>query len=136
MDRSKWSMIKLTHVKEADGGLVCLQQNKEIPFNIERIFYIYDVPNQCMRADHASENTEFVLIALNGHVIVSLDDGKKEECFSLHEPNEGLFVPEKTWMKTYDFSDGAILLVVVSKTYEECKYFSSYQQFLTWKAGE
>lgn len=136
MDKSKWSMIKLTHVKEADGNLVCLEQNKEIPFNIERIFYIYDVPNQCVRADHASENTEFVLIALNGQVTVSLDDGEKKETFSLHESDVGLYVSEKTWMKTSDFSDGAILLVVASKTYEECKYFSSYQQFFSWKAGE
>ena len=136
MIKSKWKKIKLSQVKEEDGELVCLEWNEEILFSIERIFYIYDVPTHCVRANHASENAEFVLIALNGQITISLDDGKKEECIVLHESNVGIYVPKQIWMKTYDFSAGAILMVIASKTYEKCTYISSYHDFLTLKAGK
>lgn len=81
---------------EEDGSLVYLEAMKDIPFKVKRIFYIFDVPNGMTRASHASTNTDFLLIAINGSVTVTLNDGTVSNKYDLKERNKGLYVPNMT----------------------------------------
>ena len=122
-------LIDLPFISENDGCLTYFEGNKEIPFEIKRCFYIFDVPTGKQRADHASVTTDFVLIAVNGSVEVELDDGRIKTEYALKDKLHGLFVPKGTWMKTKSFLDDAVLLVLASTDYKECKYIDNYQEF-------
>lgn len=122
-------IINFRRIEEYDGNLVFFEGKKEIPFEIKRVFYINGVPQGMVRANHASLDAEFVLIAINGSVRVSLDDGTKIESFLLEDNNVGLHVETMLWMKTWDFSENAILMVVSDKEYEDCHYLNDYSEF-------
>lgn len=97
-------LLKFSSVSENDGDLTYFEEMGEIPFEIKRIFSIYNVPNKKIaRANHASINTAFVLQAVVGSVEVELDNGFQKECFLLNEIDMGLIIPKLTWMKTKKF---------------------------------
>lgn len=123
-------IIEFSCVSEEDGCLTYFEGCKEIPFEIKRCFYIFDVSEGKQRADHASITTDFMLIALNGSVDVELDDGKEKSIYSMHDKNRGLFVPKNTWMITRNFSKDAVLFVLASTGYKEGKYISDYNKYL------
>lgn len=124
-------LLKFPTVKENDGKLTFFESNGVVPFEIKRVFSIYDIPSKnIIRANHASINTVFVLQAVIGSLEVELDNGKERECFILNEVSKGLLVPKLTWMKTKNFSKNAVLNVYASESYEVCKYVSDYEEFL------
>lgn len=123
-------LIEFPHVSEDDGGLTYMEGKKEIPFEIKRCFYIYNVPENERRANHASVTTDFVLIAMNGSVCVELNTGKEKTIYTLTNRNCGLYVPKNTWMVTRDFTPDAVLLVLASTDYKSGKYMDDYQEFL------
>ena len=122
-------IIEFSCVSEEDGCLTYFEECKEIPFEIKRYFYIFDVPKGKQRADHASVTTDFVLIAINGSVEVELDNGKEKRTYSMNDKNHGLFVPKNTWMITRNFSKDAVLFVLASTNYTDGKYISNYSDF-------
>lgn len=123
-------IIKFRSVAENDGKLTFWESENEIPFVIKRIFYIQNVPAGCERANHASINSDFVFIAIAGEVSVTLVNKSGEETFWLNNSSEGLFVPRMTWIKTYNFSENAILMVVSDKEYKKTTYISDYAVFI------
>ena len=123
-------MILFNQIDEADGSLVFMETLKDNPFEIKRTFYIFSVPEENTRANHASKTTEFVLISINGYCKILTDDGKEKQIFSLNNPKSGIYVPPMTWIKAFDFSKDCILLVFTNEYYDKKKYIDNYHDFV------
>lgn len=123
-------LISLKKVQDTEGILVVGEYEKEIPFPIKRVFWIYDVPEGIERANHACRNSDSVLICIKGEIKILLDDGKKEFQYFLNSSDKGVLVPRMVWMKTSEFSADAILLVLSSEKYYPEEYCDDYDMFL------
>lgn len=123
-------LISLKKVQDTEGILVVGEYEKEIPFPIKRVFWIYDVPEGIERANHACRNSDSVLICIKGEIKILLDDGKKEFQYFLNSSDKGVLVPRMVWMKTSEFSADAILLVLSSGKYYPEEYCDDYDMFL------
>lgn len=124
-------IIYFNTVSENDGNLTFIEEYKNIPFAIKRIFQIYGIPTQnTIRANHASSNTFFVLQIVVGQVSVELDDGTEKYLYKLNKIDQALLVPPLTWMKTMHFSQDAILQVYASESYQNCQYVGDYTEFM------
>ncbi|MBR4084718.1 MAG: WxcM-like domain-containing protein [Lachnospiraceae bacterium] len=120
---------------DARGQLVSLEENKEIPFNIKRVYYIYDTLEGVRRGFHAHKELKQLLICIHGTCKVLLDDGYDKEIVSLDEPNKGIFIQSNIWREMYDFSPDAVLLVLASEIYDESDYIRDYEQFIRYVKG-
>ena len=123
-------LIALKEISEYDGNLIFLEGNKDVPFTIKRLFYIFNVPEGVERANHACRNSDFLMICLCGTVEVELDNGVQKGRFILKDRNLGLYVPRMTWIRADHFSDDAILLVLAEVEYVASSYFKNYEDFL------
>lgn len=112
------------------GQLVALEQFKDIPFEIKRVYYMYDTGENVRRGYHAHQNLEQILICIHGSCKVLLDNGFERKKVFLEKPYEGLYVPNNMWREMYDFSSDAVLLVLASEYYDEDDYIRDYQQFV------
>ena len=112
------------------GQLVALEEFKDIPFEIKRVYYMYDTGEGVRRGYHAHQNLEQILICIHGSCKVMLDNGKERKKVYLEKPYEGLYVPNDMWREMYDFSPDAVLLVLASEYYDENDYIRDYQQFV------
>ena len=112
------------------GQLVALEQFKDIPFEIKRVYYMYDTGENVRRGYHAHQNLEQILICIHGSCKVLLDNGFERKKVFLEKPYEGLYVPNDMWREMYDFSPDAVLLVLASEYYDENDYIRDYQQFV------
>lgn len=112
------------------GQLVALEEFKDIPFKIKRVYYIYDTLPNVIRGYHAHKNLKQILICVHGSCKIKLDNGKEKEIVTLEKPNEGLFVDNNMWREMYDFSEDAVLLVLASELYDENDYIRNYDDFL------
>ena len=112
------------------GQLVALEQFKDIPFEIKRVYYMYDTAENVRRGYHAHQNLEQILICIHGSCKVLLDNGFERKKVFLEKPYEGLYVPNDMWREMYDFSPDAVLLVLASEYYDENDYIRDYQQFV------
>lgn len=129
-------LIKIKQFKDESGILAVAETKKEIPFEIKRIFSISHVPFSEVRGNHASKSSEFIYICLSGTVKVYLTDGKTEAIFCLDSSAQGLYLPEKIWMKFYDFSEDAVLLVLASEHYSKEDYCESFHSFIKERENE
>lgn len=111
------------------GNIVIIESNKIIPFDIKRLFYIYDVIDDKSRGNHANIDSEFVMVALKGSVKVKVDDGKENTEYVLNNPKKGIYLPKLTWKSMYDFSEDAILLVIANTLYNKDEYINDYEEF-------
>jgi len=118
------------------GQLVALEENKEIPFDIKRVFYIYGTQPNTPRGNHSHYKTKQFLIAVNGSCKVTLDDGKTKETFDLNKPNLGLFQDALIWGTMHDFSSDCVLVVLASEHYDESDYIRDYDMFLKEVAND
>jgi hypothetical protein len=118
------------------GKLVSIESKKNIPFNIERIFYIYGTSGDSIRGKHANKNSQFVMVCLNGSVKVMVDDGKNKEEVLLNNPFSAIFIPKMTWKEMYDFSTDCILLVISDCVYDSEEYIKNYDLFLEVVSNE
>ena len=114
------------------GQLVALEELKDIPFKIKRVYYMYDTTERISRGHHAHKITEQVLICVHGSCKILLDDGQQKEEVVLDNPSHGLYVGPKMWHSMYDFSEGTVLLVVASGFYDENDYLRDYNEFLAF----
>ena len=127
------SLIELPCIKNRTGNITAIENNEEIPFNINRIFYLYDIPGGESRGAHAHKECHQFLIATSGSFEVQLDDGKVKKTVMLNQPFRGLHIPPGIWASEVNFSSGAICLVMASHTYDESDYIRDYDLFLKEK---
>lgn len=114
------------------GQLVALEEGKDIPFEIKRVYYIYDTLTQVHRGFHAHKNLEQILICVHGSCKILLDNGREKEIVLLDKPYEGLYIANNMWREMYDFSSDAVLLVLASTLYDEADYIRDYKEFLAF----
>ena len=112
------------------GQLVALEEGKEIPFSVRRVYYIYDTAQGVVRGKHAHKSLEQILICVHGSCKILLDNGKEKEEVILDNPQEGLYIANNIWREMSDFSADAVLLVLASNEYNEDDYIRDYQKFL------
>lgn len=126
-------VINLPKFTDPRGNLSIIEEMKEIPFKIERTYWIYDVPGGESRGGHAyKENCEFI-VAMSGSFDVHLDDGKEKKTFHLNRSYYGLYVPKGLWRKMNNFSTNSLALVLSSTKYDVNDYIRDYQEFLKYK---
>lgn len=127
IDRAK--IIELPKILDKRGNLSVIEEMKNIPFKIERTYWIYDVPGGETRGGHAyRENQEFI-VALSGSFDVLLDDGNEQKVFSLNRSYYGLYVPKGMWRQMQNFSTNSLALVLASTPYSAEDYIYDYQEF-------
>ena len=114
------------------GQLVALEEIKDIPFEIKRVYYIYDTLPDVRRGFHAHKNLKQLLVCTSGECKILLDDGENKEVIALNKPTEGLFVEGCIWREMFDFSPGAVLMVLASDYYDESDYIRNYEEFLSY----
>ena len=124
------NIIKLNTIKSnRKGSITPVYNNIHIPFNIKRVYYLYDVPTYSQRGGHAHKNLKQLIIAVSGSFEVILNDGKKEKKIYLNRPSYGLYVPPMMWRELKKFSGGSVCLVLASLEYEEDDYIRDYKEF-------
>ena len=129
-------ILNLPKITDPRGNLSIIEQFKQIPFEIKRTYWIYDVPGGCDRGGHAyKENQEFI-VALSGAFDVVLDDGKEKKTFSLNRSYMGLYVPKGMWRTMTNFSTNSLALVLSSTEYDVNDYIMDYDEFLKWSEEE
>jgi dTDP-4-dehydrorhamnose 3,5-epimerase-like enzyme len=115
------------------GNLTAVSNNVQVPFDIKRIYYLYDVPGGLSRGGHAHKDLQQLVVALSGSFDITLDDGNTKRTFQLSRPNMGLLIPSGLWRELNNFSSGSICMVLASELYSEEDYFRDYQEFLNFK---
>lgn len=114
------------------GQLVALEEYKEVPFKIKRVYYMYDVNPRIVRGRHAHKNLQQILICIHGSCKILLDNGKEKKVVSLEKPYEGLYVANYMWHEMFEFSEGAVLMVLASELYDGNDYIRNYEEFLNF----
>jgi hypothetical protein len=128
------SVIELPKIQhERAGNITPIQNNIEVPFDIKRVFYIYDIPGGEDRGAHAHKECHQFLIAASGSFEIELDDGKIKRTVVLNRPYFGLHIPPGIWASEKGFSSGAICLVFASESYNESDYLRDYNDFINFK---
>lgn len=117
------------------GQLVALEEFKDIPFRIKRVYYMYDTGKGVVRGHHAHKKLEQILICIHGCCKVLLDNGKEKKIVPLEKPYEGLYIPNNMWREMYDFSEEAVLMVLASELFDEKDYIRDYDEFLKFIDG-
>ena len=112
------------------GQLVALEEHKDIPFEIKRVYYMYDTGKGVTRGQHAHKSLEQILICIHGSCKLMLDNGKEKKIVSLEKPYEVLYISNNIWREMYDFSSDAVLMVLASDVYKEEDYIRNYDEFL------
>lgn len=112
------------------GMLVALEEFNDIPFEIKRVYYMYDTKKGVHRGFHAHKSLEQILICIHGSCKILLDNGKEKKIVSLEKPYEGLYVANNIWREMFDFSPDAVLMVLASDIYNEKDYIRDYDEFL------
>ena len=118
------------------GTLISLEQNKNIPFEIKRCYYMFDTRPDVRRGFHAHKCLKQVLICVHGQCKVLLDDGLEKEIVPLDKPNRGLVIESNVWREMFDFSSDAVLMVLASELYDESDYIRDYNEFIRYIGGE
>ncbi len=126
-------LISIPKIEDPRGNLAIIE-NDSIPFEIKRVYYLYDVPSGAERGGHAHKNLNQFLIALSGSFDVVLNDGKNQEKITLNRPNIGLLIKEGIWRELENFSSGSVCLVLASNVYEEEDYIRDFNEFLKSKS--
>lgn len=129
------SVINLGKINFAEGNLTVVENNSDFPFEVKRVFYLYDIAGGESRGAHAHKECHQYLIAASGSFEVSLDDGNYKRQVFLNRPDIGLHIPPGVWASEVNFSSGAICLVLASHTYDEGDYLRSYEDFIKFRNG-
>lgn len=123
------------HHSDRKGNISVVENGRDVPFNVKRAYYLYDVPGGESRGGHAHKELRQLIIAASGSFTVTLDDGHVKRTFTLNRPYQGLYVVPEIWRTLDDFSSGAVCLVLASERYDEQDYIRDYQEFLKYKNG-
>lgn len=123
-------LIKLARITDQRGSLTAIEGGSDVPFDIKRVYYLYDVPGGEARAGHAHHELRQLVIAASGSFDVLLDDGSERVVVTLNRAYQGLFVSRTVWRELHNFSSGAVCVVLASEHYEEADYIRDYDSFL------
>jgi hypothetical protein len=126
---SSWSVVQLPVVPDHRGNLTFLEGQRHVPFDIKRVYYLYDVPSGSERAGHAHLQLQQLIIAASGSFSVHLDDGTNKQTVFLNRSHVGLLMGPMVWRVIDNFSSGAVCLVLASMIYEETDYIRNYADF-------
>lgn len=127
MDKPR--IVELPKISDPRGNLSVIEEFKQIPFKIERTYWIYDVPGGENRGGHAFKDTEEMIIALSGSFDVTIDDGFEKKVFNLNRSYYGLYVPKGLWREMENFSTNSLALVLSSTKYDANDYIRNYDEF-------
>jgi dTDP-4-dehydrorhamnose 3,5-epimerase-like enzyme len=122
--------IELPVVHEPRGNLAFAESEVHVPFKIERVYYLYDVPSGSVRAGHAHKALHQLVLPIAGSFDVRLFDGRREEVVTLNRPHRGLHIPPMMWREIENFSSGAVCVVLASLRYDEADYYREMDDFL------
>ena len=128
--KERCKIIEFSDLGDERGKLVVVEGGQAIPFEIKRVFYIYDSDSTVIRGQHANRESEFVLINVAGKSKVRITDGKEELIVELNRPMMGVYIPKMIWKDMYDFSSDSVLLVLASTHYDGCEYIRNYDEYL------
>lgn len=126
-------LVQLERKNLASGALTAINSSIDVPFVINRVYYLYDVPNNSDRGAHAHKELYQLIVAASGSFEITLYDGENAKKFVLRQPDEGLLVPPGLWRDLQSFSGGGICLVLASHPYDESDYIRGIQEFKSFK---
>lgn len=126
-------IVDLRKISDPRGNLTPIEGGKDIPFDIKRVYYLYDVPGGESRGAHAHKELYQLIVAANGSFSVTLNDGKNKKLFNLKRSYYGLLIVPGIWRDLDDFSSGAVLLCLASEHYDEKDYIRDFDEFLEYK---
>lgn len=130
---SDCKIVDLSKVHNNAGNITVLENNKNIPFDIKRIYYLYDVPMGSDRGGHGHYELQQYIVAASGSFTFILDDGINRQDFFLNDPSKALHIRQGIWREIKDFSSGSICLVLASHEYNESDYIRDYQEYLNYR---
>ena len=130
MKVSDCEMVELPKVHDPRGNLTFIEGNSHVPFNIRRVYYLYDVPGGAERGGHAHKDLSQLIIAMSGSFDVFLDDGTDTRRFHLNRSYQGLYVCPMIWRELDNFSSGSVCMVLASNVYDEDDYYRDYDKYI------
>ena len=128
-------LVDLPKILEPRGNLTFIEGGRHVPFDIQRVYYLYDVPGGAERGGHAHRGLKQLIIAMSGSFDVVLDDGRERKRFHLNRSYMGLYVCPMIWRELDNFSSGSVCLVLASNLYDEADYYRDYAEFVTLKSS-
>ena len=128
-------LFKLKAMTDTGGSLIPVESQKDIPFPIKRVFYVYDVDSLDNRGQHSHYKTKQVLVCIKGKIEVICDDGVVREKYILNSPNEAIYIPEMIWDEQVYFSKDTIMLALANTLYDRNDYIENYEEFTELKTG-
>jgi oxalate decarboxylase/phosphoglucose isomerase-like protein (cupin superfamily) len=129
-------IVDLPKIADQRGNLTFIEGDHQIPFAIERVYYLYDVPGGSERGGHAHKGLHQLIIAISGSFDVILDDGENKMRVQLNRSYNGLYVCPMIWRELCNFSSGSVCLVLASNKYDEADYYRDYDEFMRARSGE
>ena len=131
MPLSECRIIELPKISDPRGNLTFVESGNQIPFDISRVYYLYDVPGGSERGGHAHKDLNQLIIAISGSFDIILDDGNEKKRFHLNRSYYGLYVCPMIWRKLDNFSSGSVCMVLASNPYDEADYYRDYNEYLS-----
>ena len=128
-------IVDLPKITDQRGNLTFVEGGQHIPFDIKRVYYLYDVPGGAERGGHAHKELQQLIVAMSGSFDVVLDDGTEKKRFHLNRSYYGLYVPTMLWRELDNFSSGAVCMVLASNHYDEEDYYREYGDYLNALKG-
>ncbi|WOI10101.1 FdtA/QdtA family cupin domain-containing protein [Thalassospira lucentensis] len=130
MSVTECKMVDLPKVSNAQGNLTFIEGKNHVPFDIQRVYYLYDVPGGAIRGGHAHKNLHQMIIAMSGSFDITLDDGRNKKKFHLNRSYSGLYICPMIWRELDNFSSGSVCMVLASSIYREEDYHRNYSEFM------
>ena len=127
------NVLTLPKVHNRAGNITALNNSKDLPFDVHRVYYLYDIPGGVLRGGHAHKELQQLIVAVSGSFDISIDDGLNKKTISLNQPYYGLHIIPGIWRELSNFSSGAICLVLASHIYDANDYIRDYSQFISLK---
>lgn len=129
------TVVELPQIQSSNGRITAINSNKEISFEVKRIYYLYDIPGGEARGGHAHKELKQLIIAASGSFDLIVDDGHVKRTFTLNRPFMGVLMPSGLWRELNNFSSGSICLVLASLPYVESDYIRNYSEFIDFRNG-
>ncbi|HPQ35624.1 MAG TPA: FdtA/QdtA family cupin domain-containing protein [Bacteroidales bacterium] len=125
-------ILPLSKIHNREGNITIIEGKKNVPFDIKRIYYLYDIPGGAERGGHAHKELMQLIVAASGSFDVLLDDGQNKKVVTLNRPDYGLLIVPGIWRELVEFSSGAVCLVLASMVYEKSDYLRTYKEFINY----
>ena len=129
-------LIELPKISDPRGNLTFVEGGRHVPFEVRRVYYLYDVPGGATRAGHGHRTLQQLMIAMSGSFDIKIDDGRQTRSFHLNRSYFGLLIPPMTWRDLDNFSSGSVCMVLASELFDEDDYFRDYDRFIEAAVGK